>query len=252
MIVNDAHIHVGQFYDLYTSSKELIELTKKVGINMYAVSSTTICVNNFDKVLSEFDVLMECDSGRAIPILWLTPELLADDKWLYTFLETGFRWVALKIHPDLHPYFWFKDNGFFDLVLDIAEELNLPILIHTSNKKYSAINNWYSAVRAHPTQIFVFAHCRPHIEAIEMISKFPNAYGDLAFVPVEELLGLIEFGLENKLMWGSDAPITQWFYRDIDIVNYYGKELDRLSVQISHEKMDLLAKKNFEKIYLKM
>lgn len=39
----DSHVHVGQFYDLYFSPRDVSRLMRKVEVDYYAVSSTTMC-----------------------------------------------------------------------------------------------------------------------------------------------------------------------------------------------------------------
>ena len=44
-------------------------------------------------------------------------------------------------------------------------------------------------------------------EAIELIQKLPNLYGDTTWVPVSSTLRLIEKAGIEKIMFGSDNPI---------------------------------------------
>lgn len=48
-MICDSHMHLGQYYDLYTTPKELDAFLEKVGIDAIAVSSTTTCEENFEK-----------------------------------------------------------------------------------------------------------------------------------------------------------------------------------------------------------
>ena len=41
-MICDSHIHVGQFRDIYTSPEELVSFLDKVGVEKFAVSSTSI------------------------------------------------------------------------------------------------------------------------------------------------------------------------------------------------------------------
>ena len=46
MLLIDAHVHFGQFYDQYTSPIELRDFLDSVGDERFAASSTTICEGN--------------------------------------------------------------------------------------------------------------------------------------------------------------------------------------------------------------
>lgn len=249
MIINDAHIHVGQFYERYTSPMELINTTRKLGIAKYAVSSTTICEHNYDKVLTELDYLVSKDFGRAYPVLWLTPELLADEASLYGFIDSGLPWVAIKIHPDLNQGIWLENQSLIKSVLGIAEDRHCPLLIHTSNNIASHIENWRACVKSHPDQIFVFAHCRPTEQTVVMLQQFSNSYADLSFVGKEEMKSLAESGISSKLLWGSDWPITSWFYPEQEMNIYYKERLDEVNNNFPESDLSTIMTHNFEKLY---
>ncbi len=105
----DAHIHIGQFYDLFTSPLELRDCLDSVGVERFAASSTTICVGNYDKVIVETKELTNICGNRFLPVLWITPPMLKDGG-LFNLMDSGIRWRCLKIHPQLHPQAWLDDS----------------------------------------------------------------------------------------------------------------------------------------------
>ena len=70
----DSHIHVGQFNDLYISPACISKLMTDVGVDYYAVSSTSMCEENYPKVLEELRCLIKLDGNKVLPIMWVTPD----------------------------------------------------------------------------------------------------------------------------------------------------------------------------------
>lgn len=86
----DSHIHVGQFYDLYFSPDYISKVMTDVGVDYYAVSSTSMCEENYPKVLEELRYLLKKDGNKVLPIMWVTPEgLKGNIAW---FLESEIKW----------------------------------------------------------------------------------------------------------------------------------------------------------------
>ena len=74
----DAHIHLGQFYNQYTSPLELKEYLDSVGVKRFAASSTTICEGHYEKVIDEIRELKNVCGDSLSPILWILPQMLKD------------------------------------------------------------------------------------------------------------------------------------------------------------------------------
>ncbi len=248
MKVCDSHIHVGQFFGSYTSPQMLINLTDSLGIEKYAVSSTTICEENYSKVLRELEYLSIYDSERAFPVLWITPRLLSNQNALNDFFNSGLQWRCIKIHPDLHPNFWTKDNGYFEVVIDLAKENNLPLLIHTGGNDYSQAGIWEKKIASNISQIFILAHSRPFNQTIELMQRYENVWADLAFVDENEMKLLIESKVSKRLLWGSDVPITR-HYLHHSMKSYYRDRLCFLMDISPREIFESIVKDNFKKLF---
>ena len=70
----DSHVHVRKFFDRYYSPIMISSLMKCVGVTKYVVSSTTICNEDYPRVIEEFHQLMSLDADRVLPVMWITPE----------------------------------------------------------------------------------------------------------------------------------------------------------------------------------
>ena len=69
--MTDHHTHIGQFYDIYTSPLELVQVMDAVGVEHFASSSTTICKGDYGKMLAEMSELVCIAENRVLPVLWI-------------------------------------------------------------------------------------------------------------------------------------------------------------------------------------
>ena len=243
----DSHIHVGQFNNIYFSPTAIIKLMTDVGVGYYAVSSTTSCEEDFEKVLHEIEELEWNDAERVLPIMWITPESLKGNiAWL---LESTIKWRCLKIHPFLHKKEWKPDGKLFNEVLDIARELKIPLLIHTGNEECCQIDIYENAVTTNEDIIFIFAHGRPTEQAIPITQKHNNAYVDSAFMPVNDMKKFIDVGLSHKLLWGTDMCIPKYFYPEEDMVEYYRKKLEAFKSICNESQFKEVTCSNAQKLF---
>ena len=91
----DSHIHVGQFYDHYFAPSAIHELMEQMRMDFYIVSSTTMCEENYLKVLDEIQQLIKLDGSKVLPVMWITPEGLKG--YIAWFLESNIHWRCLKV-----------------------------------------------------------------------------------------------------------------------------------------------------------
>lgn len=246
-MINDSHIHVGQFYDTYTSPRDLSSLMKDLGVERYAVSSTTTCEKNFTKVLSEIQSLISIDGRRIVPVLWISPEFFHDNKLIETYINSGIEWGCIKIHPDWQPNIWSDSHNKRNL-LDLSKVLNIPILIHTGGHSYSEALVWEDTIKNNPEQKFILAHCRPFQQAFSMIKKYKNVYGDLAFVDTSNFYSLHDSGICNRILWGSDLPIFSYYIED-NIQKHYEDCLKKLEIMVEREEFRQITVDNFNNLF---
>ena len=247
MLLIDSHIHVGQFNSFYISPIDLSQLMNKIGVDYYAVSSTTMCDEDYQKVLSEIYELIRLDGEKVLPVMWITPEgLKGNIAW---FLESNIPWRCLKIHPYLHPNDWKPDGEQIQEVIDIARELSLPLLIHTGNESYCYASRFEELYQQHPDIRFILAHGRPNNEAICLAKQYDNVFVDSAFMPVEEMKSFVDNNLSNKLLWGTDMCIPKYFYPDVDLKTYYQSKLNKFRSICNEEEFKNVTYRNSMKVF---
>lgn len=140
-------------------------------------------------------------------------------------------------------------------LLDLAEEKNWPVLIHTSvhpEDPWSQVSDILKIAESRPNIRFNLAHsCRFDRAALDRIAELPNAWFDCSahvihcqiavedhpsvaspskrFVsdyrdPAHVLADLVA-AYPDKLMWGSDAPFYSYCERTLQLVSSYHREV---------------------------
>ena len=241
--LSDAHIHVGQFNDIYTSPQEVVAFMQQADVEKYVVMSTTIWKEDYEKVLHEMRELVTLAPHSALPVLWLTPHMLLDGK-LDSMLQSGITWRALKVHGN-HPW---SLNGVNECAL-IAEELSLPLIIHTGDFPHCEAGVYKEIVKSHPNVSCVLAHCRPVNQAIEVMKECPNCYGDTAYTPLADIAKLISAGLEGQILFGTDYPMQKIHAPEKDLLADYKETTCYVRDVMSYEQWEKVSRINFEKLY---
>lgn len=243
----DSHIHVGQFNNVNFSPLIIHELMEKCGVNYFAVSSTTQCVELYNNVLDEIAGLIALDGDKVLPTMWITPQgLKGNIAWN---LESSIKWRLLKIHPFLNKGEWHLDSDLFFEVVDIAREMNLPLLIHTGDDNFCHAKLFEKVISQNIDVIFIMAHGRPLNEAIYLSKKYANTYADSAFMPVADMKAFIDAGLSNKLLWGTDMCIPKYFRPGINLENYYKEKICAFSKIVSLEQYNQVTYLNAMKVF---
>lgn len=243
----DSHIHVGQFTSFYVSPTDISRLMIRIGVNCYAVSSTTICNENYKKVVSELQELIQLDREKVLLVMWITPEgLKGNIAW---FLESDIHWRCLKIHPFLHQNEWDSDEEQFAEVIDIARELSVPLLIHTGNEECCHANKYETLYRTHPYITFILAHGRPNNEALRLAKQYDNVFIDSAFMPIHEMQMFIDNHISNKLLWGTDMCIPKHFFPSEDMTEYYLNKLSAFKAISSQREFEQVTFRNAAKLF---
>lgn len=242
-MICDAHIHAGQFNDIYTSPQEVVAFMEQAEVEKYAVMSTTVWTEDYEQVLHEMHEFTSLAPQSVLPILWLTPQMLLDGK-LDMMLDNGIQWYALKVHGN-HPW---SLNGVNECA-NIAEELHLPLIIHTGDFPHCEAGVYRDIVKSHPQVTFVLAHCRPIDQAIAIMKECPNSWGDTAFTPLEDVQKLINIGMENRILFGTDYPMQKVFYPKEDILSFYSTTIRFMQTIMSVEQWEKVSYMNFQKLY---
>ena len=246
--MKDSHIHIGHFFDIYTPPEDLVRFLNSVGVDKFAVSSTTTCEEDYKKVIAEFKDLMNIAGERAYPVLWITPEMIRS--WaVFSMFDKGIEWKCLKIHPQLHPTEWLEGSPYMSLVASIAAIKRLPLLIHTGEMHGCLPKQFDWIIKERIDVTFILAHGRPIDQTLNLMNRYENVWCDTAFMPTENIVKLCRAGLTDRILWGTDYPIPKYHYPDADMKQYYTSLLEYLRDSVDEESFSKITEKNFTVIF---
>ncbi len=238
----DNHVHVGWYKDGYHSPQEVWQSEQEAGINEIAVSSTSTCAELYKLVVREMRELIKLGGSRIHPILWLTPRMMKTWGIRY-MLRSKIHWQGVKMHWYAH-HEWYHNQRLTNQALQVARRLDVPVLLHTGCDKDCLPTSFLPYIKANPGLTFVLAHGRPEEETIVVMGKCPNTMTDTAFMSPEEVKHLIEKGYIHRVLFGTDAPINRFVYKDLPTSEYIRRCLADLKNDIGDEHFNTILSNN--------
>ncbi len=221
-MIIDTHVHIGSMLDFVMTEEDVLYSMEKYGIDYCLVSS--INATEFDHELKLIpqkfqhsqieatnDVIAFAKKNpKKIGVaVWVKPYGEKADYDLYKLIDNNRKYIkAIKFHPyhSNEPF----DSPKVEPFIELAEHYGLPVVTHTGGSDAASCIRVYNMAKRHPKTNFVMVHMglgTDNQEAIELVSKLPNLYGDTAWVPVKSTLQLIQKAGIDKVVFGSDSPI---------------------------------------------
>ncbi|GHV64577.1 hypothetical protein FACS1894199_03170 [Bacteroidia bacterium] len=222
--MKDHHVHIGQFNDVYYIPTDILRIVVDAGIEKCYYSSTSSCkvgvtLGEIEKEI--IDCTKQFSPDTMQPLLWYMPDYIRQgitvDK---AFANIPYR--GIKLHPRSHRWN-LHDSKHLDCLHSLfgfADIHRLPITIHTGEDEYEWPCFFEQFFDKYKNANSILAHCRPLDKAIEMFKKYPQLKGDTAFVSKENIQTIINRGFKERLLTGSDFPITHYFGK-----KYGGKDI---------------------------
>lgn len=232
-MIIDTHVHTGIFEDIDRivdmSEENVIKAMELYDIDMAVVSNAAVefdCEWNpvpMEKQITQEDSFLSAiafarkypEKLRIMP--WVKPANETPDERFEELLKANLDIVCgIKVHP-FHSKIAFDDER-VQAFIKLAQKYHLPVCTHTADCEEAGVRKVYEMAQKYPDIDFVMVHMglgTDNKEAVELIGKLPNLYGDTTWVPVETTLEVIEKYGSKKLMFGSDMPI--------DGLHTYGK-----------------------------
>lgn len=257
-MIIDTHVHIGRILNFNMKKKDVLYMMERYGIDHCIVSD--VRATEFDHSQRPLPAFLqtpqlECIKGsvdfarenpdRISAALWLRPYHETADDALYRYIEENRQYIrALKFHP-FHSKLPF-DGEKMQPFMELARHFSLPVVVHTGGSDNAACVRVYNAAKRHPDINFVMVHMglgTDNNEAIYLIGKLPNLYGDTSWVPIESTVRFIEKNGDDRIVFGSDSPIdgkdTYWYnsYGQPSIYRKYFRELKMLIPRSSYEKL---------------
>jgi uncharacterized protein len=122
--------------------------------------------------------------------------------------------VGMKIHPAMQLVR--ANNKRVMRLIKLCGELKLPCLFHSGSsdvapafqKDLPRVEYFREPIAAMPEATFILGHSGIHMyrEAIELAQKYPNVFLELSGQPPARIREMIDAGIEDRLLFGSDWP----------------------------------------------
>ena len=126
MKIIDAHSHIGAFGSWARFDFDLPRLKEQMAaFDIEKTFLTGANAHDNDAVLRAF----EAAPDLVVPIAWITPTDRGALDDIRRYVAAGFR--GIKLHPlfDAYP----ADDTLVDPVIDLAEELGVPVFVHSGH-----------------------------------------------------------------------------------------------------------------------
>jgi predicted TIM-barrel fold metal-dependent hydrolase len=213
--MKDYHIHIGQFNDFYYNPTDILRIVAETGVAGCYYSSTSSC-NAGVKLRAVEQEIIDCTKqfspDEMQPLLWFMPDYINQGVTVEkAFANVPYR--GIKLHPRFNRWD-LNDSKQLDCLHSLfgfAHDNRLQITIHTGEDDFERPCFFEQFFDKYKNASITLAHCRPLDDAIAMFKKYPNLKGDTAFVSKENIQTLINSGFKERLLIGSDFPITHYF-----------------------------------------
>jgi predicted TIM-barrel fold metal-dependent hydrolase len=215
--MTDSHVHIGQYEDRYYDPFEIMDVVMSAGMEGMSFSTTSRCKKNIlypeiEKEIVSFLSRISYNAETIRPFLWYIPDYINQN----IAIESAFGSIpykGIKLHPFAHNWDFnnMRHMEVLHSLFDYAAGNNLPVLIHTGHSGIDSADRFERFMDEYRSVKCILAHCRPIHTTIEMLKKYSNVYCDTAFTPKTDIRQIDLAGLQNKIIFGSDFPITHFF-----------------------------------------
>lgn len=221
-MIIDSHAHIGKILNFNMNTEELLYSMEKYGIDFSLFSN--IEAAEFSHKGFKVPFFLSKPQNRllekTIAEARKAPDKLGVLAWCKIYKETPdkeFRRLiadnrdivyGIKLHP-FHSRTR-PDDEKLEPFYKLAAEFELPIVSHTGGCEEARSLHLYSAAKKHPELNFVMVHMdlgTDNREALDLLGKLPNLYGDTTWVPVKTTVEAIRCCGSKKMLFGTDNPI---------------------------------------------
>lgn len=221
-MIIDTHVHIGTLLGFRMTEQDVLYSMERYGIGFSLVSSIDgaeydhrgrriprILQSSQNKVFER-----TLDFARRYPdkigvAPWMKLATEQADEQFESMLDTNRDIVyGVKFHP-FHSR-TAPDDPAVEPIYRLAARYHLPIVSHTGGCEEARSIHLYNAAKAHPELNFVMVHMdlgTDNREALDLLGKLPNLYGDTTWVPMETTLEAVRRWGSEKILFGSDNPI---------------------------------------------
>ncbi len=236
--MTDNHVHMGWYTDGYHSPSEVWKAVREAGICEIAVSSTSTCAERYKLVEREMLDMIRLGGSHIHPVLWLTPKMMRSWGIRY-LLRSKIRWQGVKLHWFAHRE-WCCNRKLLSQAVELARKLKVPLLLHTGEDDICSASIFEPLCLANHDLTIVLAHGRPLEPTKQVLSHCSNVYVDTAFMPVGDVVSLVNDGFNDRILFGSDAPINQIFANGLTTSDCIKNQIEELRAILQEKYFDAI------------
>lgn len=264
-MIIDTHTHIGTMLNFDMREDHILYMMDKYGIDHCIVSNSECATHDhkqrkIPRIFRKSHIKTNLraikfareNKGKISVALWVNP--YEDANKLENIIKDNLDViVAIKLHP-FHSKLRF-DSELVAPYIELAKRYDLPIVTHTGNGECDNVKLVYRVAKKYPDVDFIMVHMglgTNNREAIKLISKLPNLYGDTTWVSVESTMKLLKLCGDEKIVFGSDAPIDG---KDTYLDNGKGERslyqsyFNEFKTMVSKDTYDKIMYKNAQRIF---
>lgn len=222
-MIIDTHVHIGADLVGFCMKEEMVwEAMEKYNIDYVLLSNGDSVEMDHQQqpIPEELQVTQEKALERALSFakkhpdrigvgVWVKPHFQGLTAELEKMIEENLEYIyAIKLHP-------FHSNEKPDgekvrPYLELAKKYKLAVVSHTGGCEAAHPKYLYEAAKRYPDIPFVMVHMglgTDNQEALDLLGKADNLYGDTSWVPMSTTIEAIRRYGSKKMLFGSDMPI---------------------------------------------
>jgi predicted TIM-barrel fold metal-dependent hydrolase len=213
----DAHAHVGVFGSwcgVAITAQEMVS-----GMSAYGIKKSIISYPDNEVTLEA----QKAFPGQLAALVWLNPTLGEQELAILTALDDQKLICGLKLHPLFNAYT--ADDGCVFPFLELAEQKNLPVFIHSGHPPFSLPWSIGQLAEKFPAVRIVMVHMGHghgvYIQgALDVAKKRDNIWLENSGMPMHtKIKQAYQTVGRERLFFGSDVPF-----------HHYGVEILRTAV----------------------
>ncbi len=222
-MIIDTHVHIGgEMLGFGMSEEMVLEAMEKYNIDYAIVSNADAVEVDHDQkpIPANLQISQEAALERVIRFARKYPDKIGVGVWVKPRQEVVTPELEKLIADNLDIIYAIKLHPYHSNVsptdprtlpyLELAKKYHLSVISHTGGCEAAAPTHLYEAAKMYPEVSFVMGHMglgSDNNEALELLGKADNLYGDTAWVPMTTTIEAIRLYGSKKMLFGSDTPI---------------------------------------------
>lgn len=266
-MIIDTHAHIGRMINFNMSEKDLLYSIEKYNIDFTLISNIEcaefdhkgrivpkLLQKSQNKVLDKTLEVVKRNPDKLGALIWLKIASELPDEYMINTIKENREFIyGFKLHP-FHSR-TAPDDKKLEPVYKLAEQFKLPVVSHTGGCEEARSIHLYNAAKAHPEIDYVMVHMdlgTDNREALDLLGKLPNLYGDTTWVPVKTTVEAVKRCGSEKMLFGSDNTIDgkdTFLHNRTGDRSLYQEYFNELKSMITPSQYDDLMYKNAQRVF---